>query len=261
MGAIINGLHAHGGVRAFGGTFLIFSDYMRPAIRLAALQGLPSIFVYTHDSIYLGEDGPTHQPIEQLASLRAMPNLLVLRPAEANETLAAWKVAIEQRDRPVALALTRQKLAPFTYGGDSKLAGAEVARGGYILREATGGTPTVIVVASGSEVHLALAAASRLEEDGTPTRVVSMPCQELFLEQPREWRDQVLPPSVRARVSVEAAATFGWERFVGDAGETVGIDRFGLSAPAEQVAEALGITVDGVVSAAHRTLATIHAEG
>ena len=259
MGAITNGLHAHGGVRAFGGTFLIFSDYMRPAIRLAALQGLPSIFVYTHDSVYLGEDGPTHQPIEQLASLRAMPNLLVLRPAEANETLAAWKVAIEQRDRPVAFALTRQKLAPFTYGGESKLAGAEVARGGYVLREATGGTPDVIVVASGSEVHLALTAAARLEEDGTPTRVVSMPCQELFLEQPREWRDAVLPPHVRARVSVEAGATFGWERFVGDAGETVGIDRFGISAPGDQAADALGINVDAVVSAAHRALATVHA--
>ncbi len=260
MGSIINGLHAHGGVRAFGGTFLIFSDYMRPAIRLAALQGLPSIFVYTHDSIFLGEDGPTHQPIEHLASLRAMPNLLVLRPAEANETLAAWKVAIEQKDRPVALALTRQKLAPFTYGGDSRLNGADVVRGGYVLREATGGKPEVIVIATGSEVHLALAAAARLEEDGTPTRVVSMPCQELFVEQPREWRDEVLPPSVRARVSVEAAATFGWERFVGDAGETVGIDRFGLSAPGDQAADALGINIDSVVAAAHRALATVHGE-
>ncbi len=258
MGAITNGLHAHGGVRAFGGTFLIFSDYMRPAIRLAALQGLPSIFVYTHDSVFLGEDGPTHQPIEQIASLRAMPNLLVLRPAEANETLAAWKVALEQKDRPVALALTRQKLEPFRYGGDSKLAGESVVRGGYVLREATGGTPEVIVIATGSEVHLALAAATRLEEDGTPTRVVSMPCQELFIEQPREWRDQVLPPSVRARVSVEAAATFGWERFVGDAGETVGIDRFGLSAPGDQAADALGINLDSVVAAAHRALATVH---
>jgi transketolase len=259
MGAITNGMLAHGGVRAFGGTFLIFSDYMRPAIRLAALQGLPSIFVYTHDSVFLGEDGPTHQPIEQLASLRAMPNLLVLRPAEANETLAAWKVALEQRDRPVALALTRQKLEPFRYGGDSKLAGAEVARGGYVLREATGGRPEVILVATGSEVHLALTAANRLEEDGTPTRVVSMPCQELFLEQPREWRDAVLPPSVRARVSIEAGATFGWERFVGDAGEMIGIDRFGLSAPGDQAADALGINLNAVVSAAHRALATVHA--
>jgi transketolase len=260
MGAIINGLHAHGGVRAFGGTFLIFSDYMRPAIRLAALQGLPSIFVYTHDSVYLGEDGPTHQPIEHLASLRAMPNLLVVRPAEANETLAAWKVAIEQTDRPVALALTRQKLEPFRYGGDSKLAGADVERGAYVLREATGGTPELVLIATGSEVHTALAAATRLEEDGTPTRVVSMPCQELFNEQPREWREQVLPPRVRARVAVEAGTTFGWERYVGDSGEVVGIDRFGLSAPGDEAAAELGISVDSVVAAAHRTLATVHSD-
>ena len=261
MGAITNGLHAHGGVRAFAGTFLIFSDYMRPAIRLAALQGLPSIFVYTHDSVYLGEDGPTHQPIEHLASLRAMPNLLVLRPAEANETLAAWKIAIEQTDRPVALALTRQKLAPFTYGADARLAGPQVERGAYVLREATGGRPAVIIIASGSEVHLALEAAAVLEADGTPTRVVSMPCQELFLEQPRDYRDAVLPRDVRARVSVEAGATFGWERFVGDDGETVGIDRFGLSAPGEEAARELGLHVDGVVAAAHRSLASVHAEG
>jgi transketolase len=261
MGAITNGMVAHGGVRAFGGTFLIFSDYMRPAIRLAALQGLPSIFVYTHDSVYLGEDGPTHQPIEHLASLRAMPNLLVLRPAEANETLAAWKVALEQTERPVALALTRQKLEPFRYGGDSKLNGAEVERGAYVLREATGGRPDVIIVATGSEVHVALAAATRLEEDGTPTRVVSMPCQELFMQQPHQYRESVLPREVRARVSVEAAATFGWERFIGDAGEAVGIDRFGLSAPGDQAADALGINVDGIVSAAHRSLASVHSEG
>jgi transketolase len=261
MAAITNGLHAHGGVRAFAGTFLIFSDYMRPAIRLAALQGLPSIFVYTHDSVFLGEDGPTHQPIEQLASLRAMPNLLVLRPAEANETLAAWKLAIEQTERPVALALTRQKLEPFRYGGDSKLAGAQVERGAYVLREATGGRPEMILIATGSEVHLALAAATRLEEDGTPTRVVSMPCQELFVQQSHEYRESVLPRDVRGRVSVEAATTFGWERFIGDAGEAVGIDRFGLSAPGDQAADALGINLDGVVAAAHRSLASVHSEG
>ncbi|MCW2956966.1 MAG: Transketolase family protein, partial [Thermoleophilia bacterium] len=235
MAAITNGIHAHAGLRAFGATFLIFSDYMRPAIRLSALMGLPSLWVFTHDSIFLGEDGPTHQPIEQLAALRAIPNLVVLRPAEANETLAAWKVAIEQRTRPVALALTRQGLEPFRYGGGSKLRGAEVERGAYVLREATGEAPEVIIVGTGSEVHLALAAAERLEADGTPTRVVSMPSTELFLEQPREWRDFVLPPAVRARVTVEAATTFGWERFAGDAGETVGIDRFGISAPAADV--------------------------
>ncbi|MCW2960866.1 MAG: transketolase [Thermoleophilia bacterium] len=262
MAAITNGIHAHGGLRAFGATFLIFSDYMRPAIRLSALMGLPSIWVFTHDSVFLGEDGPTHQPIEQLAALRAIPNLLVLRPAEANETLAAWKVAIEQTDRPVALALTRQGLEPFRYGDGSKLRGAEVERGGYVLRESTGdGAPAVILIATGSEVHLALAAAELLEGDGTPTRVVSMPSTELFLEQPREWRDFVLPPAVRARVTVEAATTFGWERFAGDFGATVGIDRFGLSAPGAQAAEALGITVDAVVDAAHRSLATVHGEG
>jgi transketolase len=260
MGAVLNGLHAHGGFRAFGGTFLIFSDYVRPAIRLAALQHLPSIFVFTHDSVYLGEDGPTHQPIEHLASLRAMPNLLVLRPAEANETLAAWKVALEQRDRPVALALTRQKLPAFRYEGTT-LAGAQVDRGAYVLREATGGSPELVLVATGSEVHTALRAAEQLEGDGTPTRVVSMPSWELFAEQDREYRDRVLPPSVRARVAIEAAASFGWERWVGDAGEIVAIDRFGTSAPGDEAAAALGISVESTIAAAHRTLATVHGEG
>ncbi|MBC7460014.1 MAG: transketolase, partial [Thermoleophilia bacterium] len=208
---------------------------------------------------FVGEDGPTHQPIEQLASLRAIPNLVVLRPAEANETLAAWKLALEQTDRPVALALTRQKLQPFQYGGGSVLQGAQVDKGAYVLREASGGTPEVIIVATGSEVHLALAAADELEADnGTPTRVVSMPSQELFEEQPREWREQVLPRAVRARVAVEAGTTFGWHRYVGSDGEIVGIGRFGTSAPGDQAAQALGLTVDAVVAAAHRTLATLH---
>ncbi|MCW2949775.1 MAG: transketolase, partial [Thermoleophilia bacterium] len=259
MGAIVNGIEAHGGLRAFGATFLIFSDYMRPSVRLSALMGLPSIWVYTHDSIFVGEDGPTHQPIEHLASLRAIPNLLVLRPAEANETFAAWKIALEQRDRPVALALTRQKLPPFQYGDGSVLQGADVARGAYIVREASGGAPEVILVATGSEVHLALTAADRLEaEDGTPTRVVSMPSQELFEDQPQTWRDTVLPRSVRARVAIEAASSFGWHRYVGSDGEIVGLDRFGASGPGDEVAEALGLTTDAVVAAAHRTLATLH---
>lgn len=258
MGAIMNGMLAHGGVRVFGGTFLVFSDYMRPAIRLAALQGLPAIYVFTHDSIYLGEDGPTHQPIEHLASLRAMPNLLVLRPAEANETLAAWKIAIEQRTRPVALVLTRQKLPAFRYNSTA-LQGAEVARGAYVLRDpATSATPELILMATGSEVHLALAAADQLERDGTPTRVVSVPSQELFFEQSREYQDQIISSSVPARVSIEAGASLGWHRLVGEAGEIVAIDRFGLSAPAEQAADALGINVDAVIAAAHRTLATVH---
>ncbi|MBC7645331.1 MAG: transketolase, partial [Thermoleophilia bacterium] len=242
MGAIMNGMLAHGGVRPFGGTFLIFSDYMRPAIRLAALMGLPATYVFTHDSIYLGEDGPTHQPIEHLASLRAMPGLIVMRPAEAIETAHAWRVALGQNKRPVALALSRQKLA--TLGGAAAgLNAVQVERGAYVLRDASTETPELILIGSGSEVELCLAAAEKLEESGFGTRVVSMPSWELFLDQDPEYRAEVLPVEVAARVSVEAGATFGWHRWVGDAGDTVGIDRFGMSAPAEQAAAALGLSV------------------
>src|SRR5690606_1409355 len=229
MGAICNGIALHGATRPYAGTFLIFSDYMRPAVRLAAMMRLPVIYVWTHDSIGLGGDGPTHQPVEHLASLRAIPGLDVVRPADANETVWAWRVALEHTDRPTALCLTRQ---PVPVLDRTRLAGAEgVARGGYVLAEASGGRPAVILSASGSEVAPALAARERLEETGIPTRVVSMPCQEWFRAQDREYRDQVLPPSVRARVSVEAGVAMPWHDLVGDLGECVSLEQFGASAP------------------------------
>jgi transketolase len=269
MGAVMNGLALHGGIRPFGGTFLIFSDYMRPAIRLAALMGQPVIYVFTHDSIGLGEDGPTHQPVEQLAALRAIPGLCDLRPADAAETEIAWRVAIERSDGPTFLALSRQKVRvlsrlPRAAAGEAEggagappggpLASAEgLRRGAYVLAEASGGRPEVILIASGAEVGLALDARERLEADGIPTRVVSLPSWFLFSLQPQSYRDAVLPPHVTRRVSIEAAATFGWERWVGAGGEAVGLDRFGASAPAEVLFEAFGFTVDAVVEAARRT--------
>ena len=249
MGSLMNGMSLHGGVRPFGGTFLIFSDYMRPAIRLAALMGQPVVYVYTHDSIGLGEDGPTHQPIEQLAALRAVPGLCDLRPGDAAETEIAWRVAIERTDGPSFLSLTRQKVAVLDRSGP--LASAEgLRRGGYVLAEASGGSPELILLASGSEVGLALDARGVLEADGVATRVVSLPSWMLFQEQDPAYRDEVLPPSVTARVSVEAASTFGWSRWVGATGASVGIDRFGASAPAEVLFEKFGFTVESVVAAA-----------
>jgi len=251
MGAIMSGMALHGGVRPFGGTFLIFSDYMRPAIRLAALMGQPVIYVFSHDSIGLGEDGPTHQPVEQLAALRAIPELLDLRPGDAAETEIAWRVAIERTDGPTFLALSRQKVPVIDRSGS--LASADGLRlGGYVLAEATGGTPAAILIASGSELGLALDARERLEADGTPTRVVSLPSWYLFVRQPREYRDEVLSPSVPLRVSIEAGSTFGWERWVGPGGHAIGLDRFGASAPAEVLFEKLGFTVDAVVEAVSR---------
>jgi transketolase len=261
MGAIVNGMALHGGVRPFGGTFLIFSDYMRPAIRLAALMGLPSIFVFTHDSIGLGEDGPTHQPIEQLLALRGIPNLVDLRPADAVETAEAWRVALARTGGPTFLSLTRQDVplldralspAPDAGGEDGQRVGTGLHRGGYVLREARRGEnaapPEAILLATGSEVQLAMEAAERLEaEDDLPTRVVSLPSWHLFAQQDAAWREQVLPPAVRLRVSVEAGTTLGWERFVGLDGGSVGIDRFGASAPAEVLFERLGVTSDSVV--------------
>jgi len=261
MGAIVNGMALHGGVRPFGGTFLIFSDYMRPAIRLAALMGLPSIFVFTHDSIGLGEDGPTHQPIEQLLALRGIPNLVDLRPADAVETAEAWRVALARTGGPTFLSLTRQNVplldrglspAPDAGGEGGERAGTGLHRGGYVLREARRGdstaAPEAILLATGSEVQLAVEAAERLEaEDGLPTRVVSLPSWHLFAQQDAAWREQVLPRAVRLRVSVEAGTTLGWERFVGLDGGSVGIDRFGASAPAEVLFERLGVTSDSVV--------------
>ena len=252
MGAILTGMARHGGVIPYGATFLIFSDYMRGAIRLAALTGVRVIYVFTHDSVGLGEDGPTHQPIEHLPSLRAMPNLYVLRPADANETAAAWKIAMERTAGPSAIALTRQNVPVLPR--EEVYREGNVFRGAYILKEGGDGHPAVILLASGSEVHVALDAAKLLEAEGVPTRVVSFLSWERFEEQPAEYRHFVLPPSVRARVSVEAAATFGWERYVGSGGVAVGIDRFGASAPAGRVFRELGITPERVAGCARAAL-------
>jgi transketolase len=253
MGSIMNGMSLHGGIRPFGGTFLIFSDYMRPAIRLASLMEQPVVYVFSHDSIGLGEDGPTHQPIEQLASLRAIPELMDLRPADAAETEVAWRVVMERTDGPSFLALSRQGVPALDRGGD--LASAEgLRRGGYVVAEASGGTPEVILIGTGAELSLALDARAELEAAGTPTRVVSLPSWFLFSQQDKSYRAEVLPPGVTARVSVEAASTFGWRRWVGDGGHAIGIDHFGASAPAEKLFEELGFTVDHVVSAARGLL-------
>lgn len=253
MGAILNGMARHGGVIPFGSTFLVFSDYMRPSIRLAALMKARVIYLFSHDSVGLGEDGPTHQPIEHLAALRAMPNLFVVRPADANETKAAWKIALERTGGPTALVLSRQKLP--VLDPERVFRDGNVARGGYILQEATGGAPSAILVATGSEVAVAVAARTVLERDGIPTRVVSMPCRELFDAQGSEYRESILPRSVRARVSVEAAVTLGWERYVGEDGVAVGIDRFGASAPGDRVFAEYGITAERVADAARGILA------
>ncbi len=253
MGAIANGIAYHGGARTFTATFFVFSDYMRPAIRLAAMNHLPVTFVFTHDSIGLGEDGPTHQPVEHLASLRAVPNLLVLRPADPTETVEAWRIALSSKNRPTALVLSRQGLAAFDRSVLGPAAG--VARGAYVLSEAAGDAPEVILIATGSEVHLALEAQARLEADKVPTRVVSMPSQELFREQDAAWQEAVLPRGVRARVAIEAGSTFGWERFTTDAGRTLGLDRFGASAPGGTLFRQLGFTVDAVVEAAQEARA------
>ena len=256
MGAIANGMAYHGGVRPFVATFFCFSDYMRPPVRLAALNELPVIYVWTHDSVGLGEDGPTHQPVEHLMSLRAMPGIAIVRPADANETVGAWRFAMRERGRPVALVLTRQKVPVVTPAG-----GAEVARGAYVLADPPAGAPRAILIATGSEVQVALAAQELLAGEGVPARVVSMPCWEAFAEQPADYRDQVLPPAVRARVAVEAGATFGWERWIGDHGAAIGIDRFGASAPGPEVLERLGITAAAVASAVRRALAAAGGSG
>jgi transketolase len=252
MGAALNGLAAHGGIIPYGSTFLIFSDYLRPSIRLAALMELGVIYVFTHDSIGVGEDGPTHQPVEQLAALRAIPRLIVIRPADANETAVAWRVAIESRACPVALALSRQNLPVLDR---SQLSSAEgLRKGAYILADAPGGKPDVILIGTGSEVSLVLAARAKLAEQKIEARVVSMPSWELFEEQPEAYRDEVLPRSVRARLAVEAAVTQGWHRWVGDGGDMIGVDRFGASAPGNVVMEKLGFTVDNVVARARALL-------
>jgi transketolase len=253
MGGILNGMALHGGVRPYGATFLVFSDYMRPSIRLAALMGLPVVYVFTHDSVGLGEDGPTHQPIEHLAALRAIPNLTVVRPADGPETAQAWRAALLRREGPTALVLTRQKVPVIDR---SKGAAADgLLQGAYVLAEAGGGSPRVILIASGSELGLCLAARDLLEAGGTPTRVVSAPSLEAFARQPQAYRDAVLPPGVRARVAVEAASPFGWHRWVGTDGEVLGIDRFGASAPFERIFQELGFTAAHVAERARAVLA------
>jgi transketolase len=252
MAGIANGMAYHGGVRPFVATFFCFSDYMRPSVRLAALNELPVIFVWTHDSIGLGEDGPTHQPVEHLMSLRAMPGFTVIRPADAGEAREAWRAAILHRDGPVGLVLSRQKLP--VIDRREYAAADNLLKGAYILAEASSGGPRVILIATGSEVALALKARERLESEGTPTRVVSMPSWELFERQPREYRREVLPPSCPARLAIEAGVSLGWKKYVGDRGDSVSLDCYGASAPGEKVLEELGFSVDNVVRRARELL-------
>jgi transketolase len=262
MGATLTGISLNGGLIPFGGTFMCFSDYMKPAIRLAALSEVQVIYVFTHDSIGLGEDGPTHQPIEHLAGLRAIPHLYVIRPADPHETREAWRIAIARRKAPTALVLTRQKVPVL----DQTLysSAEDTRRGAYILAEAEaangdageknkGVTPALILIATGSEVSLALEARAALQKEGTPTRVVSMPCWELFEEQVEDYRNEVLPPAVTARLSIEAGARLGWDRYVGPQGDCVSIDRFGASAPGDVALRELGFNVENVLEHA-RTL-------
>ena len=245
MGAILNGMALHGGVIPYGGTFLVFADYCRPAIRLAALSHVPTIFVFTHDSIGLGEDGPTHQPVEHMASLRAIPNLIVIRPADANETVQAWKVALEKRDAPVALLFSRQSMHVYDRSkmGDA----ANLAKGAYILLDTDRVYPDVILIGTGSEVEFAMNAHYKLAEQGIGARVVSMPSWELFKQQPEEYQNSVLPPSVKARVAIEAGVTMGWRQWVGQYGVVIGLDHFGASAPYKTIYEQWGFTTDNVV--------------
>jgi transketolase len=252
MGAAANGLAYHGGVRTFTATFFAFSDYERPALRLASLNHLPVTFVFTHDSIGLGEDGPTHQPVEQLAAIRAMPSMWVIRPGDANEVTEAWRLALRRKDGPVSLVLSRQNLPTLDRTKVAPSAGAQ--KGGYVLLDSEGGAPQVILIATGSELGLAVAAHEKLTAAGTRARVVSLPCWELFAAQPQSYRDSVLPPTVRSRVSIEAAATFGWHRWIGDGGVAIGLDRFGASAPGGVAMKELGFTVDNVVKTAQSLL-------
>ena len=248
MGSIVNGICAHGGcVKPYGSTFLIFSDYMRPAVRLSALMGLPVVWAWTHDSVGLGEDGPTHQPVETYAALRAIPNLWFVRPADANETAAAWKVALERKDGPVALSMSRQKVA--TLDRKDLASASLLERGAYTLWESAS-SPDLILIATGTEVALALEAGKKLAGGGTAVRVVSMPCWELFDAQPQEYRDEVLPPEVGARLSIEPGVELGWKRWVGDHGDSISIEHFGASAPGNTVLEQFGFNLDNVVARA-----------
>ena len=262
MAAILNGIVLHGNTRAFGGTFLIFSDYMRPAVRLAALMKVPSIFVWTHDSVALGEDGPTHQPIEQLATLRAIPGLDVVRPGDANEVAWAWKTILERREGPAGIALTRQNIPVFARGegeasGEVFASAKYVARGAYVLAEAPNGTPDIIFIATGSELQIAVDARAALAAEGIQARVVSVPSLEWFEEQSAEYRESVLPASVRARVSIEAGVSLTWDRYVGDAGRSVSIEHFGASADYKTLFREFGITTEAAVAAAKDSLAAL----
>jgi transketolase len=264
--AIVNGIALHGPTRAFSGTFLIFSDYQRPAIRLGALMGVPSLYVWTHDSIGLGEDGPTHQPVEQLASLRAIPGLDVVRPGDANEVAAAWKVMLENHENPAGIVLTRQNIPTYARGegdaeGDTFGSTAGVAKGGYVLAEASAdgksAEPRVILIGTGSEVQLAVQAREALQAEGIPTRVVSMPCVEWFNKQDAAYREAVLPAAVKARVSVEAGLALGWKNFVGDAGRSVSLEHYGASADYKRLFQEFGITAEAVAAAARDSLASL----
>jgi transketolase len=248
MGAIANGMAYHGGVRSFTATFFVFSDYERPAIRLAALSKLPVLFIFTHDSIGVGEDGPTHQPIEHLAALRGIPNLWVIRPADGNEAAQAYRMAMKRTDGPVTVVLTRQK-AP-TFDRDKLVSIGDATRGAYVLNDSAGGPPQVILMGTGSEVAIALAAQEKLQAAGIRARVVSMPCWEVFAEQPADYRESVLPKEISARVSIEAACTLGWHRWIGDRGVALGLDRFGASGPGPVLIKQFGLTPDNVVRAA-----------
>jgi transketolase len=255
MGAIVNGIAVHGGcVKPYGSTFLIFSDHMRPAVRLSALMGLPVVWAWTHDSVGLGEDGPTHQPVETYAALRAIPNLWFVRPADANETAYAWKVALERSDGPVALSFSRQKVPTLDRSELAPASGLE--HGAYVLWESSA-SPELILIATGAEVGLALEAGRKLAADGTDARVVSMPCWELFEQQPADYRDEVLPPHVQARLSVEPGVALGWSRWVGDHGDSISIEHFGASAPGTTVLEQFGYNLDNVVARANALLARV----
>jgi len=261
MASILNGMAYYGGVIPYGGTFLIFSDYLRPAIRLGSLSKIKPIYVFTHDSIGLGEDGPTHQPVEHISSLRAIPKLIVIRPADANETVYAWQAALEHKGSPVALLLTRQGLQVLD---QKKYPSAKnLFKGAYVLSESTAlrkdssGTPDIIILATGSEVGISLTAAEKLESEGTKVRVVSFPSWELFEQQPKEYRDSIIPPSVKARVSVEAGVKHGWDKYIGDYGEAVSVEKFGSSAPVSVVMEKYGFTPENIVDTAKRVLAKV----
>lgn len=245
MGAALNGIALHGGLKIFGGTFFVFSDYLRPAIRLAALMGLPVTYVFTHDSIAVGEDGPTHEPVEQLASLRAMPNLSVIRPADGNETAAAWKIALKSTNKPTALVLTRQNLPTIKGTKDNAYEG--VSKGGYIISPSKTETPDALLIAAGSEVGLAVEAQKELEKDGINISVVSLPAWDRFEQQSKEYKEAVIPKNVKKRLAIEMGSSLGWHKYVGEEGDVLSIETFGASAPGNKVLEEYGFTVSNVV--------------